>query len=153
VSSKSSLYGRIAADMQDVAQVQQAVERQGAGWPDAATRADSGLTGPRTPTEKWLAGMWAEVLKREQVDVNADFFELGGDSLAAMRILARVREQFAVTLPPATLFTVDFTVAEIAKAIDQYLIAGADEQDVAAALEELEGLSDAEARAMLASEG
>jgi FkbM family methyltransferase len=118
----------------------------------ATRRVDDSLAAPRTPTEKWLAETWSEFLGSEPVDIYTDFFELGGDSLAALRILSRVRETFEVSVPPTVLFAIDFTVAEIAKIIDQYQIEKADVEDVEGMLAELEGLSDEEARALLAGE-
>ncbi|HSM06180.1 MAG TPA: amino acid adenylation domain-containing protein [Longimicrobiales bacterium] len=44
---------------------------------------------PRTPTEEKLAAIWKDVLGLEEVDVEADFFELGGDSLLSIRVLSR----------------------------------------------------------------
>ncbi|QSB06875.1 non-ribosomal peptide synthetase [Natronoglycomyces albus] len=49
--------------------------------------------------EKRLASLWAEAMGREDLDVTADFTEIGGDSITAVRILAAVRTQFGVTLP------------------------------------------------------
>lgn len=59
---------------------------------------------PATESERRLAVIWQEVLQLEQLDVLAGFFELGGDSLLATRIAARVRESFGVELPLRTFF-------------------------------------------------
>ncbi len=45
---------------------------------------------PRTDEEKVLAGVWSRVLGIEDISVHDDFFELGGDSLLSIRILAQV---------------------------------------------------------------
>src|SRR5207302_8689474 len=45
---------------------------------------------PRTPTEHRLAKIWAEVLGVARVGANDDFFALGGESLKATRVIARV---------------------------------------------------------------
>jgi thioesterase domain-containing protein/acyl carrier protein len=59
---------------------------------------------PRTTGEEILAGIWAEVLKIERVGRNDDFFELGGNSLVAVRFFARVKKNFGISLPLSTLF-------------------------------------------------
>ncbi|MEA2905942.1 MAG: hypothetical protein QOI12_3329 [Alphaproteobacteria bacterium] len=51
---------------------------------------------PRTPTEKLLAQIWEELLRAEKVGIDDNFFDLGGHSLAATRLLSRVRDRFQV---------------------------------------------------------
>jgi amino acid adenylation domain-containing protein len=63
-----------------------------------------GYLAPRTDLEAALAGMWQEVLGVEQVGVTDDFFALGGHSLLATRIVARIRETFAIEVPLRALF-------------------------------------------------
>ncbi|WP_190127111.1 amino acid adenylation domain-containing protein, partial [Streptomyces inusitatus] len=46
---------------------------------------------PRTATEEALCGLFAEVLGVEKVGADVSFFELGGDSLIAMRLIALIR--------------------------------------------------------------
>lgn len=72
---------------------------------------------PQTPTEKDVAAIWAEHLKLEKVSVQADFFELGGHSLMASRIVARIRDQYDVSLTLATFFEAP-TVTDFATLLD-----------------------------------
>ncbi len=59
---------------------------------------------PGSGLELELAGLWRELLGLEQVGVNDDFFELGGQSLIAVRLFGRIRKKWNVDLPLATLF-------------------------------------------------
>ncbi|HEX2077521.1 MAG TPA: amino acid adenylation domain-containing protein [Longimicrobium sp.] len=59
---------------------------------------------PRTPTEERLAAIWAEVLRLERVGRDANFFELGGQSLLATQAVARIRDTFKVELPLGSVF-------------------------------------------------
>src|SRR5258708_14635696 len=59
-----------------------------------------------TPVEIALAGMWGEVLREDssRISADADFFELGGDSLQAMQLATRVRRTFGVEVALSELF-------------------------------------------------
>jgi amino acid adenylation domain-containing protein len=60
---------------------------------------------PRTPTEELLADIWAQVLKIDRVGIYDNFFDLGGDSLLIMRVIAQVRKTLQVDLSPNSFFT------------------------------------------------
>jgi amino acid adenylation domain-containing protein len=64
----------------------------------------SGYVAPRTEAERGLAAIWADVLGREQVGAEDDFFELGGDSILSFRILSRIRAAFGVALSARAVF-------------------------------------------------
>ena len=75
---------------------------------------------PRTPVEKELVSIWANVLKVERLGVHNSFFDLGGHSLLAMQVMSRLRQAFGVELPVLSLFEAP-TVAELAEQIDTLL--------------------------------
>lgn len=59
---------------------------------------------PRTDLEHFIANVMADVLEVERVGANDNFFWLGGDSLKAARVLARLREDFQVELSAVAVF-------------------------------------------------
>ena len=59
---------------------------------------------PQTQTETTIAGVFAEVLGVDRVGVDDSFFDLGGDSLSAMRVIAAINTSFDTQLPVRTLF-------------------------------------------------
>ncbi|MDQ6672238.1 MAG: amino acid adenylation domain-containing protein [Chloroflexota bacterium] len=59
---------------------------------------------PRTDLEHTLAQMWSQVLGLERVGIHDNFFALGGHSLIAVRLAARVRRSLLVELPVRMLF-------------------------------------------------
>jgi acyl-coenzyme A synthetase/AMP-(fatty) acid ligase/acyl carrier protein len=96
---------------------------------------------PRTPMETELARLWAQVLDLEQVGVHDNFLDLGGHSLSAMRIVARVRDTWHVDLPLRLLLE-DLTVADMALAIAQYLASATDPELLDRPLTDGEALSE-----------
>jgi hypothetical protein len=73
-------------------------------------------TPPRDQCERALAGIWCSVLECPRVGIHDDFFESGGNSLTAWQLMARIRKQFAVRLPVATLFA-NPTIAGLARVL------------------------------------
>ncbi|HEX7241517.1 MAG TPA: amino acid adenylation domain-containing protein, partial [Longimicrobiaceae bacterium] len=101
---------------------------------------------PRTPEEEEVAAAWRAELGVERVGVDDDFFALGGHSLRAVRVLARIEETLGVRLPVSAVFegpTVRALAARVAAA------RAAEEEELLRQLEWLEGLSDEEALARL----
>ncbi|HEX6408292.1 MAG TPA: non-ribosomal peptide synthetase, partial [Gemmatimonadales bacterium] len=92
---------------------------------------DSGLShrrpevsiAPRTPTEKVLAGIWAEVLGLDRVGIHDDVFALGGHSLIVTQAVSRIRRALAVEVPVEMVFDSP-TVAELGVAIDHFAAQG-----------------------------
>jgi len=59
---------------------------------------------PKTPAEESVANIWTEVLRRERISTDDNFFDLGGHSLLATLVVSRIREQFRIELPIRALF-------------------------------------------------
>jgi amino acid adenylation domain-containing protein len=59
---------------------------------------------PRGAAEELVAAVWREVLELDTVGRDDNFFDLGGDSLLANRVLARLRERAGVEVPLLALF-------------------------------------------------
>ncbi len=72
-----------------------------------------------TAIEQTLGALWAQVLE-QHVEIDADFLHLGGDSLQAMQLLARVRTIYGVELPVLSLFDTASTVAKMAMVIEKH---------------------------------
>ncbi|MEV4642043.1 amino acid adenylation domain-containing protein, partial [Actinoplanes sp. NPDC049548] len=71
---------------------------------------------PAGPTEQLVAGLCADVLGAERVPADRSFFDLGGDSLSAMRLIARIRAATGVDVPIVDLFR-DPTVEGLARLV------------------------------------
>jgi hypothetical protein len=106
---------------------------------------------PQADVAHMVAAIWCEVLGRAAVGLHEDFFELGGDSLLAYRMLVRVGADLLVDLSADAFFerpTVAAVVAAVELAHAQSPARGAIEE----ALRDVERLSDQEAATLLGEE-
>ncbi len=76
---------------------------------------------PRNPIEQKLANIWQQFLGIEAVGIHDDFFELGGDSLIAVQLIAKLRKTFPMELSAQILLNAP-TIASLAQLIEEQLI-------------------------------
>jgi len=93
------------------------VDRKALPEPTAAPTGDA-TRHPRSVTEQDLLAIWREVLENPAAGIFDDFFEVGGHSLLAIRLAARVGDAFATELPLQALFRYP-TVAQLAGFLEQ----------------------------------
>lgn len=77
---------------------------------------------PATEIEKTVAAILADLLKLNDVDVRANFFDLGGHSLLGTQLIARIGEIYRIELPLRQVFESP-TVAELSAEIENMLVA------------------------------
>ncbi|MGV9775612.1 non-ribosomal peptide synthetase [Streptosporangium sp. NPDC003464] len=111
-----------------------------AALPAPVTAPDRRYIAPRTAAEELVAEVFAELLGVEKIGAEDDFFELGGNSLLAIRAIARIRGQIEVDIPVRGLFSYA-TVADLAAEIERRLT------------EDLDQLSDEDVERLLTAEG
>ncbi|MFI5589783.1 amino acid adenylation domain-containing protein [Amycolatopsis sp. NPDC051758] len=108
-----------------------------AALPDPQLGGAAEYVAPSTAAEELVAEVLGELLGVEKLGVHDDFFAHGGNSLLAIRAMARIRKQVGVELPVRGLFSFT-TVAGLAAEVERRLA------------EDLDQLSDEEVRAQLA---
>jgi acyl carrier protein len=117
--------------------------------PAAATRSepsdDVEHVAPRTPGEQVLAEVWCDVLRLERVGVHDNFFDVGGQSLMAIKVVTRVQQRLGVSIPLESVFDRP-TIAELAVVVAELGAEHESADDVAAMVA---GLSDADVARML----
>ncbi|HEY4121440.1 MAG TPA: HAD-IIIC family phosphatase [Byssovorax sp.] len=142
---REALLNRVAAELSEPTKVVEAIARRrlrGAAPVEAAALAAGSV-------EDRLASIWREVLHLASIAVDQNFFDIGGQSIAMVRVLSRVREALGVDVPPAAFFAAP-TIAGLSRAIaERSAPAVADTADVVALLDLIEGLSPAEVTALL----
>jgi amino acid adenylation domain-containing protein len=70
-----------------------------ADLPAVALTNESPGAAASTDMERWLVGIWSEILGVPSVGIRDDFFELGGDSIAALKIVAMCKQKGIVVTP------------------------------------------------------
>jgi amino acid adenylation domain-containing protein len=98
------------------------VDRLSLAAPEGLERDDDAgaYVAPRTPVEEILCSVWAQVMGEPRIGVRDDFFALGGHSLRAVQIVARLRETLGVELPLPAVFqapTVEALAVEVERAM------------------------------------
>ncbi|WP_456424593.1 HAD-IIIC family phosphatase [Rhodocaloribacter sp.] len=144
-AAPSMLMLHVATEGRRVADIRAAVEAAAARRRPAQPAA---YEAPRDALERDVAAMWAAVLGLDRVGVHDNFFALGGHSLAATQIMARIRERFGADLSFQTFFRHP-TVAEVAGAIRSLPPRTSDATLLSELLDEIEALSEDEVRAEL----
>lgn len=109
---------------------------------------DTEFVAPRSPVEKALAEIWAQVLDLDQVGAQDNFFELGGNSILTTQIASRVITTFHVKIPLRTLFDSP-TLADMAVVITQRRTEKVKHEELDQILTELEALSEEEIHNLL----
>ncbi len=84
---------------------------------------------PRNQLEESMAQIWCEILELERVGIHDNFFDVGGNSLLGMQIIAKVTNTFEVYLPLYSLFDTP-TIAGLAQQIELAGQAGQDLQEI-----------------------
>lgn len=103
-----------------------------ADLPAAAPIARSHVV-PRSALEAALASFMAELLKREQVGIDDDFFDLGGHSLLVIKLIARIRQRVGLEVAPRVVFDHP-SAAGLAQALRQLAPDAAQLEALAAAM-------------------
>lgn len=85
----------------------------------------AGHVEPATAAEILMAELWSDVLGRPQIGANDHFLDVGGDSLAAVRLLTRVRDEIDVEVSMLDFFDAP-TVAEQGRLIEELLLTEAE---------------------------
>jgi amino acid adenylation domain-containing protein len=74
---------------------------------------------PRNQTEQTLVDIWEELLKRENIGIHDNFFDLGGHSLRAIRLSNLMTEKFNLDIPLQLIFQYS-TIAALGEIIEEY---------------------------------
>jgi acyl carrier protein len=97
------------------------MDRKALPTPEFGVVGGAAYMAPRNDTETVLAEIWGEVLGVEQVGVEDDFFELGGDSLRRLQLTSRTKAAFGVALTPRDIQTAR-TVSALSELVEEKIL-------------------------------
>jgi amino acid adenylation domain-containing protein len=95
------------------------IDKKALPEPDFNNQKENEIMAPRNETEIKLVEIWQQVLTRENISINDNFFDLGGHSLLATQIVSRIRTIFQVEFPLRILFQYP-TIIQISDYLELY---------------------------------
>ena len=98
-----------------------------AALPAPSPRGTGRAQPPRNDTERRVAALWADLLAMPVTDVDSDFFDIGGHSLLAARLIAEVQRAFGVAVPLPAFLDNGRTVAQLAQLLGAGRLSRTDE--------------------------
>ncbi|MDJ0754263.1 MAG: amino acid adenylation domain-containing protein [Ardenticatenaceae bacterium] len=104
---------------------------------DQRPELESTFVAPETDVESQLAGIWVQTLNLKRVGIYDNFFDVGGNSVPAVQIVAKINRHFEIDFPLRSFFESP-TISAQAELIEELVLA------------DLESLSDEEIEALLA---
>jgi amino acid adenylation domain-containing protein len=96
--------------------------------PELAGAGGAEYVAPQTPVEELLVESWEQLLGRERVGIDDNFFRLGGHSLLATQVISRIRRTFHIDVPLRVLFEAP-TVKQLALVVTQMQVEQRDTED------------------------
>ncbi|KJD33682.1 hypothetical protein PK35_07350 [Tamlana nanhaiensis] len=81
------------------------IDRKALHKPETEKIPETTFTGPRTKAEKIVSSIWQNCLNIPKIDIFSDFFELGGQSIIAVKVMTLLEEETGKRLPLASLFS------------------------------------------------
>jgi FkbH-like protein len=140
---------RIATQLHSVERIEKAMhDRQ---QKRRATIEQNAYVPPNTPIEEALVTIWLDILQLDQVGIHDNFIGLGGHSLLGTVLVSRIKKVLGVELPLNVILEKP-TIAQLAEIIEQEVIGQMTAQDIDAAVQELEAISDEQAELLLKNE-
>jgi amino acid adenylation domain-containing protein len=112
------------------------IDRRALPAPEAARQSVEAYVAPRTEAELKVAAIWCEVLGVPQVGASDNFFDLGGHSMLAVKVVARLERAFGVGVPVRVIFETQ-TLAEQAARVEMMAVVAAPAAPSADALDEV----------------
>jgi len=123
------------------------VNRQALPAPESFA-ADLTSAAPLTPEEQTMAALWSDILGRPNIGRDDRFFDIGGHSLLAMQMLARLEKATGIEVPLRVLFEAS-TLAELTAHVSRAVALSLERDNLDELLSQLEQLTEEEAERLV----
>lgn len=105
------------------------------------------------PTHRDIYRIWQQLLKYDNFNLDDDLFKVGGDSIAAIQIISAINKEFDIDIPMDELFSSErFSINWLAELVEIYQFDLFDNEEYSALLNQIDGLSEDEAKKLLLAE-
>ncbi len=94
------------------------IDRRALPAPTADTPAERAIRAPATATEEAVLSVWRDVLGRDDLSTDDDFFSCGGDSLSTLPLAFKLNAAFGIEVPLSSIFATP-TIVGLAETIDR----------------------------------
>ena len=119
--------------------VQQEMELRTLSRPMTSFARTQGLS--RAAVETELAEIWQQSLGVQRIRIHENFFQIGGHSLTAMRVVLRIHRSFGVDVPVSVVFG-NPTIASLAVVIEEMCASAHSDEEILRMLAEIEAESE-----------
>ena len=127
------------------------INRRALPEPASQTQTDETFVAPSTPIEEMIASAWREVLNLERIGAHDNFFDVGGHSLLAAKVVSLVRNQMNVDLSIVDLFQAP-TIAALAELLAPRVAEKSARDEFDRLMREIAEMTEAEAQCLLDAE-
>lgn len=107
------------------------VDRKRLSAPKSVAYSSGQMIPPSTPTETKLVDIWRAAIECDQVSIDAQFFDIGGHSLLALKVILDIEAEFGVGFSPQDMWT--NTLEQLASRIDTASTEGREETEATTA--------------------
>ena len=96
------------------------IDRKALPLPESNTKSDANYIAPSNEIEEIIQTIWEEVLEIEKISVSNNFFEIGGESLKAIRVVSRLSAELELELSVNVIFQKP-TISQLAEHIEEII--------------------------------